>query len=337
MKKDLVKLCVDTYFGRVSTDFSIDQASNAIRDKFVELLGTDKPDYRTFRDNKNQVFTIIEEILDQTLVPVITQSPFFQQFVEFRDLNYGDSAQFYVEDRTMLTVSEVADGHLNLRRQKLDIGDTFTVTTKTYGIKIYGDFLRFVAGRMDWAAFVRKVEEALRYKLAEDIASGFIGASQYLPTQFQKTGSFSDANMSDLIQKVRTANGYAPVVIAGTKNALKKINGAYTAQSFLVSEKMKDEIHQNGILNTYEGIPLMEIPQVFQLNTFEFKLDDNKLFVLPANTKPVKVVREGQTIIVDNPGNGTHMNMDMSQEHTVITKYGVVTIFNVAYGCYTLS
>jgi hypothetical protein len=337
MDANLVKLCVDAYHGKV-TNFSNAQASDAIRAKFVEMIGTDKPDFRTFRNNKNEIFQIIEEVLDQAIVPVLTQSPFFEQFVEYRDLNYGDSNQFYVEDRTMLTVSEIADGHLNLRRQKLNIGDTFTVSTKTYGIKIYGDFLRFVSGRLDWAGFVRKVEEALRYKLAEDIAGGFIGASTYLPAQFVKSGTFTDANMADLIAHVSTANGYAPLVIAGTRNALKKLHSGYSStNSFLVSEKMANEIHDKGVLSTYDGVPMMEIPQVFQLNTFDFKLDDNKLFVLPANTKPIKVVREGQTIIVDNPGNGQHMNMDMSYEHTVITKYGVVTIFNVAYGVYNLS
>jgi hypothetical protein len=337
MDRDLVKLCVDAYMGKV-TNFSAQQTSDAIRAKFVEIMGTDKPDFRTFRNNKNEIFQLIEEVLDQTLVPVITQSPFFNQFVEYRDLNYGDSNVFYVEDRTMLTVSEIADGHLNLRRQKLNIGDSFTVSTKTYGIKIYGDFLRFVSGRLDWSAFVRKVEEALRYKLAEDIATGFAGASQYLPAQFQKSGTFDDGDMADLIAHVSTANGYAPLVIAGTRNALRKLHSTYsTTNSFLVSPNMADQIQQHGILDTYEGVPLMEIPQVFQLNTFDFKLDDNKLYVLPANTKPIKVVREGQTIIVDNPGNGSHMNMDMSMEHTVITKYGVVTIFNTAYGVYNLS
>lgn len=335
MNTDLVKLGVDTYFGRVQ-NFSAQQASEGIRAQFIEMMGTDKPDYRTFRNHKHEVFQIMEEVLDQTLIPVLTQSPFFDQFVEFRDLNYGDTNVFYVEDRTMLTVSEIADGTLNLRRQKLNIGDSFTVGTKTYGIKIYGDFLRFISGRLDWAAFVRKIEEALRYKLAEDIAAGFMASSQYLPAQFQKTGTFTDANMSDLIQHVSVANQYAPLIIAGTRNALKKINDVYKSQSFLMSYNMMDQINQQGILNVYEGIPLMEIPQVFQLNTFDFKLDDSKLFVLPANTKPVKVVREGQTIIADNVGqNG--WNADMSMEHTVVTKYGVATIFNTAYGAYTLS
>ncbi|MEK5036306.1 hypothetical protein MKY96_33175 [Paenibacillus sp. FSL R7-0302] len=332
MNENLVKLCVDAARGNV-VNFSKGQASEAIRKEFIELMGTDKPDYRTFKNHESQVFQILEVVLDDLITKGISSTNFFDQFVEYRDLNLGDTNIFYVEDRSTLTVSEIADGHLNLRRQKLNIGDTFTVATKVFGIKVYGDFLRFVAGRLDWAGLVAKIDEAVRLKLASDIYTSFMGASTYLPAQFKKTGSFSDANMSELLQRVSTANGYAPLIIAGTRNALKKIGASYNATSFLVSEDMKNQLNQNAILNVYEGVPLMEIPQVFSPNTFDFALDDSKLLVLAANTKPVKVVREGQSIIKEV----TEGNMDMSMEHTFITRYGIVVVFNNAYGVYTLA
>lgn len=333
MNEKLVKLCVDAYKGNV-LNYSKDQASEAIRKEFIELMGTDNPDYRTFRNHQSQIFEILEVVLDSLITKGITESPFFEQFVEYRDLNFGDTNMFYAEDNTMLTVAEIADGHLNLRRQKLNVGDSFTVGTKTFGAKVYGDFHRFISGRLDWAGLVNKLDEAVRHKLAEEIYTNFMGASQYLPSQFQKTGTFTDANMSDLLQRVSTANRYAPLVIAGTRNALKKINGAYQGgNSFLVSENMKNQVNERGILNVYEGVPLLEIPQVFTPNTFDFAIDDTKILVLPANTKPIKVVREGQTIIKEvNDG-----NMDMSMEHTLITKWGVATIFNTAYGAYTIT
>lgn len=332
MNENLVKLCVDAARGTV-VNFSTNQASEAIRKEFIELMGTDKPDYRTFRNHQSQVFEILEIVLDDLITKGVTQTGFFEQFVEYRDLNLGDTNIFYVEDRSMLTISEIADGHLNLRRQKLNIGQSFTIDTKVYGAKVYGDFLRFISGRLDWAGLVAKIDEAMRLKLASDIYTSFMGASTYLPAEFKKTGTFSDTNMSDLIQHVSTANGYAPIIIAGTRNALKKIGGSYNATSFLVSEDMKNQLNQKGVLNVYEGIPLMEIPQVFVPNTFGFQLDDSKLLVLAANTKPVKVVREGQSIIKET----TEGNMDMSLEHTFITRYGIAVVFNNAYGVYTLS
>ncbi|ARF70767.1 hypothetical protein B7C51_25185 (plasmid) [Paenibacillus larvae subsp. pulvifaciens] len=334
MSKTLVKLCVDAAKG-VITNFSSSQISKTIREEFIELMGTDKPTYRTFKNNESQVFQILEEVLDELIVDGITNTKFFDQFVEYKDLNFGDLNQFYVEDRTMLVVSEVADGHLNIRRQKLNVGTAFSVDTRTYSIKIYGDFLRFISGRLDWDKFIEKCDEAMRYKLSEDILGGFMGASQYLPPEFVMTGSFVDENMSDLIQRVSTANKNKGVIIAGTRKALKKINSNYSGtNSFLLSEKMKDAINQNGVLEVYDGVPLLEIPQVFIPNTFEYRLDDKQLLVLPNSTKPVKVVREGESIIMQSDST---KNMDMSIEHTVLSKWGVAVVFGTAYGAYKLS
>jgi len=333
-KEALVKLCVDGYKGNV-TQYSVGEVSEVIRKEFIELMGTDKPNPREFRAHAPQIYAILEEVLDDLITKGITQTRFFDQFVEYRDLNLGDRNEFYVEDRTTLFISEVAHGHWNLRRQKLNVGQSFHVDTKVYGAAVYGDFLRFVTGRLDWAGLVNKLQEAVQLKLAEDIYTGFLGATQYLPTQFKKTGSFDANAMSDLIQHVSVANNYKPLVIAGTRNALKKITGSYTGTPFMASQNMLDILNQQGYLNVFDGVPLLEIPQVFKRNTFDFKLDDNVLMVLATDNKPVKVVREGQSMIKE-VSSGTE-NLDMSIEHMFLTQYGVATVFNNAYGVYTVS
>jgi hypothetical protein len=343
MKNELVQLCLDASKGRIDmTNYSKGDTSEAIRQGFVDLMGTDKPDYRTFRNHKPEVFQILEEVLDQVIYDSILQTPFFNQFVEYRDLNLGDTNEFYVKDRTMLTISEIADGHLNLRRQKLDIGSSFGVKTKTYGAKVYADFLRFVSGRVDWNDLVSKIDQAMRLKMANDIYTNFVGALSYLPSTFNQSGTFDPIQLSNLIQHVQAENGWAPVVIAGTRNSLKKINGAYNGISgFFVNSDMSNQINQQGYLAQFEGIPMLEIPQVHEVNSYTFKLDadlpatSGRIYILPANEKPIKVVREGQSIIVDSTQTG--MNMDMSMEHTFVTKLGIATIFNVMYGAYTIS
>lgn len=330
----LKKLMLDYKTGASMGNFSKSQSSEAIRKEFVELLGTSTPDYKTFRNNKNGVFQIMEEVLDVLITDGILGSQFFEQFVEYRDLNLGDKNEFYVEDKSMLTIAEVTGGTLNLRRQKLDVGEKFSVTTKWYGAKVYADFLRFVAGRIDFDALISKIDLAMRTQMAESIYASFVSASSYLPAVFKQTGSFDGDKVSNIVQHVQASAGGAPVVIAGTRNALRKITASYnTTGTFLVSEAMKDQINSQGLLNTWEGIPLLEIPQVHTANTFDFAFDDKKLFVLPANVKPIKVVREGDSII-DERREG---NMDMSMEYTFLTRYGIGVIFNVYYGEYTLS
>jgi hypothetical protein len=335
--ENLKKLMLDYKAGRSLGQFSKSQASEAIRKEMIELMGTDKPDFRTYRKHKPEIFQILEEVLDVLITDGILNSSFFEQFVEYRDLNLGDENLFYVEDKSMLTIAEVAGGHLNLRRQKLNIGDTFSVKTKWYGAKVYADFLRFISGRIDFEALVRKIDEAMRVQMAESIYSAFMASSQYLPSEFTHTGSFDGTEMNNIVQHIQTANNNSGVIVAGTRNALRAVKNSYnnaTGNTFLVSEAMKDQIHNNGLLEVWEGLPLLEIPQVHVPNTFDFMFDDKKLFILPANTKPIKVVREGQSIIDETPA---MQNMDMSMEYTFLTRYGIATIFNVMYGQYNLA
>lgn len=334
MSKELVTLCIDTYKG-VVTDYSTKEASEVIRKAFVDMIGTDKPTPRQFRKHKNDIFEIIEVVLDELVDEGWENNKFFEQFVEYRNLNLGDTNEFYVEDKTMLTVSKVAQGHWDLRRQKLNIGDSFTVQTDVYGASVYTDFLRFLAGRIDWGKLVDKIQEAVKFKMATEIYVNFMSSMNYLPAQFKHTGSFSEDAMLDIVGHVQASSNYAPVVIAGTRKALKEIVKSYSGtNSFLMSENMKDNINQTGILETWNSIPLLEIPQVHVPNTFDFMLDDKRLMILPANSKPIKVVREGQSLIKEVSDGTT--NADMSMEYKFLTQFGVATIFNVMYGMYEL-
>lgn len=337
-KDTVLKLMLDTRSGRVeSYNYSTREASEAIRQEFVDLLGTDNPDYRTFRKHKADIFEIIEIALDQSIEEGMTDSnnAFFEQFVEYRNVNLGDKNEFYVEDNSMLVISEVADGHIDLRRQILNGGTSFTVTTRSYGAKVYADFLRFLAGRVDWNKLVSKIDEAMKHKMASDIYASFLGATSYLPAEFKTSGSFDGDKLNTIIQHVQASNGYSPIIIAGTRSALKKINAEFTGTNgFLLSDNMKDQLHGNGVLAHWEGIPLLEIPQVHIPNTFDFQLDDNKLMILPNNVKPIKIVKEGESYIHEVQ-EGT--NKDLSKEYTFLTRYGIVVVFNVLYGMYELS
>ena len=335
MNDKLVKFCIDAYKGIV-TDYSNEEASDVIRKAFVDILGTETPTPREFEKHKNDIFAVIEVVIDRIVDESWEKNIFFNQFVEYKNIPLGDVNEFYVEDRTMLTFSEVAGGHWNLRRQKLNIGDTFTVKTRWFGAKVYTDFLRFLAGRVDWVSLVNKIQEAMKFQIATEIYGNFMGTMAYLPAEFKHSGSFSEDEMLDIIAHIQASTNYAPVVIAGTKKALKEMYADYKGvNSFLLSDGMKDQLNQYGQLDMWNGYRLLEIPQVHSPNTFNFMLDDKRLMILPANVKPIKFIKEGQTHINDRLSPTD--NMDMSMEYTFLTKYGVATIFNTMYGMYELA
>lgn len=334
MSKKVASLCIDAYYNRVQ-EYNAKESSEMVRQAFIEIFGTDRPTMDEFEDNQRPFFAIIKEVLADAFPSVLEGSPFFRQFVEYRDNKFGDKNEFVVEDKSVLTISKISGEHWNLRRQKLDIGDTFSVKTEWYGAKIYTDFMRFLTNRIDWTAFVNKINEALKIQIATEIYGSFMQTMAFLPAEFKDTGSFSEDNMLDIVAHVETANGYRPVVIAGTRKALKAMMGSYTGvNSFLMSEKMKDELNQVGQLTTWNGVPLLEIPQVHIPNTFEFRLDDKNLMILPASTKPIKFFREGDSMI--SKTTDPTKNMDMSMEYTYMSKWGVACLFDMAYGMYQL-
>lgn len=329
MKKDLVKLGVDLFKNRV-TEYSKSQGNEVMRNAFVDIVGSENPDYRQFRKHKNEIFEVIEEVLDQTITDGMV-TPFFDQFVEYRDLNLGDTNEFYVEDRSMLVVAKHAGNHWNIRRQKLNIGDSFTVSTEPIAIAIYADFKRFLAGRIDWDAFIGKVGQAFVQDLNSRVYTEFMATMSYLPAEFKATGTYAEATLLSIAEHVQAANQGSEVIIAGTRSALSKLNGA----TALFSEQMKNELNQNGVLLNWNGYTLLPIPQNHKPNTFEFQVDSNRLMILPANAKPIKVVKEGTPLIKEVSDGLT--NRDMSMEYNFIAQYGVATVFNVIYGAYQLS
>ena len=334
MSKDLVKLCIDAHRGNVR-DFSAKDSSEAIRQAFIELMGTDKPSFREFRKFP-EAFEILEVVLDELMADQFADNPFFDQFVEQRNLALGDTNTFYVEDKSVLSVAEIAEGTWNTRRQRLDVGQSFTVKTKLYNVHIYEEFLRFIAGRVDFGRMVTKVAEAMKLQMAQEIYANFLGTMAYLPTELKETGSFVEDTMLDIVSHVEIASGYQEVVIAGTKKALKELDATYSGtNSFMVSERMKDAQNLNGVQTYWNGYKLLEIPQTHIPNTFDFKLDDKRLFILPSNTKPIKVVNEGESMIKENTT--AQVNEDMSIEYNFMSRYGIGITFDNAMGMYAIS
>lgn len=327
-QSNLVQIGVDLYKGTV-TKFSATDANKVLREAFVDIMGTDKPDYRQFRRHKTEVFEIIEDILAQTITEGFA-TPFFDQFVEYRDLNLGDSNEFYVEDRTALSVARHAGNHWDIRRQKLNIGDTFTVQTEPFAAAVYTDFLRFLAGRIDWTRLVNKISEAFSNDMQTRIYTNFLNTIDYLPAEFKKTSTFNEADVQSIAAHVKASNQNSDVIIAGTQTALSKFTGVET-----LSDGMKDQLNRNGVLQYWKGYTLLPIAQSHIPNTFNFQIAEDRLFLMPSNVKPIKVVHEG-TPLIKEVSDGLQ-NQDMSMEYKFIDRFGIATVFNTLYGQYQFS
>jgi len=327
--KELVKLSREIYRNKFSHDkFSINDANEVLKNAFIELNGgSTKLDYKAMRRNGAQMFEILEEILQNTVLEGLPEDNFFKQFVEYKNLALGDQNSFYVPDKTMLVISEIADGTQSLRRQRLDVGTNVSIPVSWKGIKIYEHLSRLLSGRVDFNEMLEALEEAFRLKINEDIYTAFTGAFTSLPAGFTSSGSFDEDTLLDLIEHIEAATGKS-AIISGTRKALRKVTTA------IISDSAKEEMYKMGFYGSFNGTPMVRIKQVHTVGTYTFKLSENDLYITTGDEKPVKFITEGEMRII----NGDALsNQDLTQDYFSATQYGTGIVITDLFGKYQLA
>ena len=156
-----------------------------------------------------------------------------------------------------------------------------------------------------------------------------VGYANAIPAMWKRTGTLTDTGLREFCQLISTATGM-PVRIMGTRTALANVNALQNVN--YISNEMKNEHYRTGMLGTWEGIELVEIPQVFvrkQIGTYA--LDNSLLWIMPASEeKWIKLVNEGDTQL--RTINDKDTLMDMTYEQEMMTKLGVSIMMNSTFG-----
>jgi 6,7-dimethyl-8-ribityllumazine synthase len=247
------QLLTDVALGK--QEVSKEEANKKIVEVFQGVLGIDKNSRpadvrRALRRNQALVFDIIEETVQNLLVTGWGNDPFFQKYVDQRNLALGDKNEFYSEDDSILSVMKVAGNHHDIIRQRLGAGTVQSISTYWCAVKVYSEFERVVTGAEEFAKFVTKMYEAYDRYVKNALYDAMVGYATTLTGQFKKTGSVTAENLNALCDLVSTATGY-PVMIMGTRTALSNVIGLQNAQ--YISDAMKDEHYRTGTLGMWEG------------------------------------------------------------------------------------
>ena len=355
MNENIKTLMFDLSEGREIFDAEQDRViptkeANEYLAKFCrEELGLNE--YSTNREMKRalksqkgiELMQVIEEVVDYKIKTGWQENEFFNQFVESRNLADGDKNEFWVDQDVILTVARVSGDHHDLTVQRLGAGSSTSLPMSVFAVKV-GAFIRdFLLGRKDWSQYTDAVAKAYLKKIQDELYTEFMAASQQIPatSQFNKTGALGAATkdiFDTLIEDVSMTNDNAPVVIMGTKTALKKLNGLveYGNAVTWTADSQKESIAHTGLIGDYEGTALMEIPQRFANNDIATKLVDNgKLLIMPlVDTKPVKFVDGGETeVTVDQIA----QTMDDRQTYEVTRRMGIGTYITNYFGVWNIT
>lgn len=315
---EIVKLAVDAYKGTV-TKYSVSDSQEVLRQALVEANGgSTKLNYKAIRDGKCVgLFTIIEQILDRTVVDGLREDDFFNSMVDFRNVAEGDQNVFVVEDSTLFVIDDTANGTQGVRRQRLGGVKETSIPTMLKTVRIYEELNRVLSGRVDFNHFINVVAESFRQKMLNDIytlwsgaTSADFGGEAYFPT----SGSYDADALLDTIAHVEAAAGGKPATIIGTKKAIRAL------APDIESDGYKDDIYNLGYAGKFYGTPVVALPQRHKVGSTEFVFNDKVITIIAGDDKPIKFVYEGDPIVLmGNPLD----NADLTQEYFYGEKYGM--------------
>ncbi|WP_211749688.1 hypothetical protein [Paenibacillus sp. Marseille-Q4541] len=329
MSKDvkvIIELANDIVTGSLGS-YSTNEANDKLREAMNKILGSENGKFnaKKLRRNKLDLFEIIEEAVDQRVEADVRER--FKAFVDYRSTAFGDKLEFIPKSTEFLSVSKIAGGTNNLRRQRIGKGEAYRIDTEWYGVKIYEELERFLSGQIDWVDLINDVERAFEERITADIFKAIKDAYNGLSAPYKHTGVWDLEEFNLVVEYVRAATGLKPMVI-GTRVAVSKATPAY------VSNGMMEQRNSDGFFKEVDGITFGIIEQGFLPGTEQFAIDNDFLLILPnGNEKIVKFVMEGEALIDDAKDSA---NADDSVEYTLRKKYGVAVEKSAKYGAYIL-
>ena len=295
--------------------FSYEALNETLRRELNEYAG----DYASYRENKNLIFSLIEETLDEVLPKKVIKQ--YKKFAEVKTFAQGDKPIF----RRQLTSNKRAKQFITRvglagRYEVFKLGkneESFEVQTSAIGGAAQIGFEEFLDGRVDFAEVTRIVMEGMDDLIYEEVGKALASSINQLPPANRVVTAGFDEAAFDRLLTIASAYG-EPTIYCTYEFAVKLV----PTEGWRYTDAMKAELWNNGRLATYKGRKVVILEQGFVDETNTTKvIDPGYCWIIPAgaNTKPVKIAFEGKTLVAERDN-----NWDWSREIQVYKKVGVV-------------
>ena len=294
--------------------FSYSDLNETLRSELREIAGT----YQLYRENKNLVFSLLEETIDDVLPKKVLEQ--YGQFAEIKTFAQGDKPVFTqrittaAKRRAKQFVTKVGLAGI-YEVFKLD-GKTYEVPTSAFGGAAQIGFEEFLDGRVDFADVLEIVMEGLDECIYLEIERALKAAVSDVPAaNYHTDTAFSETEMDRLIA---IADSYGQATIYCTF----EFAATMVPSEGCISDDMRNQKWNNGYLANYKGHRVIVLPQSYEDETNAVKvIDPSYAWIIPTGAdKPVKVALEGQAIVREIE------NADMSREVQIYKKVGVCAI-----------
>lgn len=303
---------------------SYQDLNETLRAELNELAGT----YALYRENKNLIFSLIEQTMDDILPKKVAVQ--YDRFAEVKTFAQGDKPLFKRKTNARARAKQFITrvGLAGVYEVfKLGAGqETFEVPTSAIGGAAQIGFEEFLDGRVDFAELISIVMEGMDELIYKEIGEALKGSiNQLPPVNRAAVAGFDEVAMDRLLMVARAYGN--PVIYCTEEFAVKMLPN----EAWRYTEEMKDELWRTGRLANYKGTQVIILENGFEDGTMASKaIDPGYAWIIPtgADNKPIKVAFEGVTLVDE------WKNHDWSREIQVYRKVGVVAMLGNNICCY---
>ena len=299
-------------------NLSYEDLNETLRNELNELAST----YALYRENKNLIFAMIEETLDEVLPKKVERQ--YDQFAEVRTFAQGDKPIFRRKlnlgrNRAKQFITRVG---LNGIYEVFKLGPTeseaFEVRTSAIGGAAQIGFEEFLDGRVDFAEVTAIIMEGMDELVFKEVGHALKASVNQLPPANIVVANGFDEKEFDRLLVIASAYG-EPSIYCTYEFAVKMV----PTEGWRYTEAMKQQLWDTGHLASYKGRKVIILPQGLEDETNTRKvIDPGYCYIIPAgaDSKPVKIAFEGGTIVDE------YVNADRSREIQVYKKVGVTAM-----------
>ena len=307
---------------------SYEAMNETLRAELNELAGN----YSLYRENRNLIFSMIEETLDEVLPKKVIQQ--YDQFAEVKTFAQGDKPVFRrplsQRNRAKQFVTRVGlAGMYEVFKLGPAENESFEVRTSAIGGAAQIGFEEFLDGRVDFAEVTKIIMDGMDELIYKEVAAALKASINQLPPANRVAAAGFDEAAMDRLIMIAAAYG-TPTIYCTYEFAVRMI----PQEAWRYTEAMKAELWNTGRLASYKGTKVVILEQGFEDETNTRKvIDPGYAWIIPtgADGKPVKIAFEGGTIVDE------YTNYDRSREIQVYKKVGVVCMLanNICAYCDT--
>lgn len=280
------------------TKFSQSDANSAVINGILEAYSLQDASAREIRARQAEVFAIIEEVIEELLPARITNV--VGGFAEVKTFARDAECIFEIKNlgkaRARRGIVEGARGGI-YKARRLD-SKVFQVPVKVETVGAYVTLEEILLGTQSLADLMSNIVDGFAERIYINTIKALRTAKTLAPGANIKNGNgFSAADLDAL---VRIAGAYGTPVIMGFRSALTGVNNSIDFAKYApnIAASDLDEIKNNGIVGMFHGVPVVELPNyLMDENNSDWVFAENDIFVLPTDSKPVKIAMKGDLVI----------------------------------------